>query len=356
MGVKYGGRTSNYMNIYGLELPYAMAGHLPITPDKALPNTLYTCPECAVNVFLRAGEVKARHFAHVTSDRPCTISQETHEHMTAKHIIYAALSGEGYPIKVIFNRDCQQCGEYHYSVYSLDTIFGRPSIEHTIRTADGSWIRADIATLNEEGNIRVVIEVVATHAVDQAKAEKLGDITWFEVRASDVLVAAENRQWARVDVLTSGNIKPFPKCPTDRENVPEIDIDSQDFEGMRETLLNKHRRNFPYKGRSDIYLLKGRRVYKGNWKTMSDATSPPSDAVISEEAKVCPDRKYGHTWRQQYIVLNRNHPQYIKGIAMCCYRYTCTVCHLTLTDVWYTDAKEIDGNYPSSYFSQNSRF
>jgi hypothetical protein len=89
---------------------------------------------------------------------------------------------------------------------------------------------------------------------------------------------------------------------------------------------------------------------------MSDATSPPSDAVISEEAKVCPDRKYGHTWRQQYIVLNRNHPQYIKGIAMCCYRYTCTVCHLTLTDVWYTDAKEIDGNYPSSYFSQNSRF
>lgn len=67
----------------------------------------------------------------------------------------------------------------------------------------------DVALLDQHGAVRMAVEVLVTHMVDEAKAESLGDLTWIEV-------AAETLTDAHVWAVRSagGRLGATPDCPS----------------------------------------------------------------------------------------------------------------------------------------------
>lgn len=329
------------MNQYGLEIPYAYEGDgvTVITPERAVPSKMYLCPSCNQICFVRRGEVTVAHFAHLAENKSCSISRETYEHMKAKCVIYDVLSGDDTVfingITIWFTRSCE-CGEMHYQPVKLDARLGNPLIEHPIPTGDGGWIRADVA-IEKEGKIQLVIEIVATHAVDRDKIKKLGDIRWVEVKASDVLEGGE------VSPTNSGNMKPLDKCPSQSEPVstspdwndiaklwviPES-VTSQQSSRTRQ--MTSRRRKFP--------------DYIGNWKDYGAMTPPPEIVPDSVLRLTCKETENGtHNWNLQVIQLSKYHIKYEYGVIEACGKFICASCNLSPEIFWYNKLSSFKKN------------
>jgi len=161
-----------------LRVPVALDddGH-EIEPTSALAGARYRCASCLGEVIVKGGS-RRTHFAHRCDPTVCDFLNETEEHWRAKMRLCEIISA-GTPLQI--ERKCSQC---------------RTPTLQTVLT--GGWLavpefvletnhRVDVAAIAGQSDVRLVIEVYATHRVAPAKAQLLGKTPWIEVHADQVL-------------------------------------------------------------------------------------------------------------------------------------------------------------------------
>lgn len=162
-----------------LRIPYGLnqTGEL-ISAEHALKNTNYSCPFCRVQLVLRAGEVKIKHFAHQPSSK-CSL--ESVLHITAKKLIQSVIIKNATDNqRITLESSCSGCGENLLINLPIGT-FSNAELETKI----GKY-RSDVVGFRDN-SIALAIEICNTHAVDQIKAEEL-EAHWIELKAEDVII------------------------------------------------------------------------------------------------------------------------------------------------------------------------
>jgi Competence protein CoiA-like family len=145
----------------GLKLPFAVRGealvHISEVTSGRQPDCL--CPGCCEQLIARKGIKLAHHFAH---DGGTNCSVETALHMLGKRLIHEgiqrALTG-GTAIKLRWK--CNQCPDEHDG--NLLKRAATVKLEHDLGEA-----RPDMLLLDASGKPVVAIEVVVTHAPEEA--------------------------------------------------------------------------------------------------------------------------------------------------------------------------------------------
>lgn len=153
------------------------------------------CPSCLERVWMKLGRQVRHHYAHMAEGSTCVAATaEGALHLAAKLHLAAELRRSG---NLVIARRCHgaetdvaagRCGrrdEEHW----LDG-WDEVRVEHAMPA-----VRADI-TLLRRGRVIGAIEVHATHAVDETKAERYGGlgVPWIEVPAERV-AASWGARW-----------------------------------------------------------------------------------------------------------------------------------------------------------------
>ncbi len=165
----------------GFRIPVARAanGRL-VPPAEADRSAPYTCPSCDGRVDLHAGEKKRRHFHH----RAGVCASETVVHLSAKRLVVQAVDAwlAGTADAPSFVRRCAHPECDATTRQAMPNKVGRAVEEHRLPSGHV----ADVALLARVADLPVaVIEVLHTHAVDDAKAFEIG-VPWIEVDAAQV--------------------------------------------------------------------------------------------------------------------------------------------------------------------------
>lgn len=161
-----------------LKIPYGLseAGEL-ISAKSAPVGMTYKCPCCEIRLIHRAGEVRARHFAHPPS---LNCNLESVLHITAKQLIYSIIEknarGE---LAISLDNHCLNCGVI-FSTNLPSKTFSSVGIEVRV----GNYV-CDVVGYRGD-SIALAIEILNTHKVDTIKAENLQTF-WIELKAEDVL-------------------------------------------------------------------------------------------------------------------------------------------------------------------------
>lgn len=186
-----------------LLVPYGInpAGLL-VSAADADRTTAYRCPECQSALVLRAGEVVVHHFAH-KADTACT--GETISHETAKRLLAQVIREQTAiesPRTISLACACDRCASTFLVQLPRDR-FTRAAVEHRV----GNFV-CDVAGLKND-EVILALEVLATHAVPEAKAHALS-VPWIEVTAESVLT--DPYRWTP----TNSRLKPVvcPSCKT----------------------------------------------------------------------------------------------------------------------------------------------
>ena len=163
-----------------------------INPEHAIKEERYRCPSCLDDLVLRKGVKKVPHFSHSSN----TCSQESILHITAKYLIAEVCNDylkTGIPPNI--KRQCPTCTTR--TTQSLETIdFDKVLVEKKLKTG----FIADVALLKEE-QVTCVLEIKATHAVDDHKKSSLGT-PFLELNAVDVI--ASSMVWSPIqDTLST---------------------------------------------------------------------------------------------------------------------------------------------------------
>jgi len=154
-----------------------------VLPTAGRKGELYFCPDCTGQLIFRKGEIKKPHFAHKTIPRVCDFLRETEKHYRAKLAVAAAINSRQ-PAKLI--RICTQCRK-SIITQPIPPKVKQASLEYTLPSGH----RADVALLDEKGQLLAVIEIMETHRVDDDKAKALQDIRWAEFLADSVINSLE---------------------------------------------------------------------------------------------------------------------------------------------------------------------
>jgi len=171
-----------------LRVPFAMDSMgREVTPESHLGGGDIVCPSCRGRVVHCAGEKVRRYFRHFEPPTYCEFENETEEHLRAKWAIVAAINARR---EITLERECHDCGSD--VAQSLPTASARAVAEHVLKTGH----RADVALLGPDDVLLAVIEVLATHPVDSAKAEALQPIPWGEFTAAEVLAGTDDSRCA----------------------------------------------------------------------------------------------------------------------------------------------------------------
>lgn len=162
-----------------LYVPFAIddEGRL-FSAETAEKGRNYFCPACHEIVILKHGEIRVAHFAHKVGN---SCAQETIIHKIAKLLVQKAVHDwkAGKSNSPTIQRTCQMCG-IPISQPLPDKV-DRAVLEH--RLADGSV--ADVALL-VGGTTQAAIEIRVTHAVDQAKIDRL-PVPFIELDGYEVI-------------------------------------------------------------------------------------------------------------------------------------------------------------------------
>lgn len=144
-----------------LPFAYDSTGQL-VHIDDARKNEKYTCPTCGNELKLRISHIpkgekyhRTNHFAHKNSEDNHCSESFLHKLFKNKLIDYIngkIASGE----KIEFKWKCEKCGEQHEGNLLKKAIKAVP--EYNMQTC-----RPDIALLDKDNKVVIVIEVVVTH-------------------------------------------------------------------------------------------------------------------------------------------------------------------------------------------------
>lgn len=185
-----------------LAIPFGLAPDgsfvLPWNADPAVP---YLCPGCGAPLRLRRSHVRRAHFAHRRGEGCAT---ESLLHRAAKELVVRVVRewrDAGGPRPCI-DRPCPVWSCDGGVVQDLPDDITDARCE--VRLGDGSI--ADVV-LYRGDEPACVVEILATHAVDEAKARRL-ELPWVELDAADLL----ERPWWWM--ATQDGLRPFacPKC------------------------------------------------------------------------------------------------------------------------------------------------
>lgn len=150
-----------------------------VRPEQAVKGERYRCPSCFGEVLLRGGTSRVRlHFAHRADPDYCDFENESEEHWRAKAAIAEIVTGG---VTFFMRRACNRC---HFErLHAFQTAGLLPVLEYQLSTGH----RADVALLDVEGTIRLIVEIKALHAVSRDKAAAISQWPWIELHADDVL-------------------------------------------------------------------------------------------------------------------------------------------------------------------------
>ena len=161
-----------------LRVPYGLneVGEL-ISAEMAEIGACYKCPCCFEILVHRAGEIRAKHFAHPASSN-CSL--ESVIHVTAKKLIQCVIveNSKGNQTITLENH-CHNCGVV-FSTNIPNRTFSNAGSEIRI----GNYI-CDVVGYRGD-SIGLAIEIHNTHEVDSAKAQNL-QAHWVELNAEDVI-------------------------------------------------------------------------------------------------------------------------------------------------------------------------
>ena len=82
-------------------------------------------------------------------------------------------------------------------------------MEYGFEVSSGARFRADLAVLNDDDSIRLLIEVAASHKVSEVKSNELRH-PWFEVNAADIKVGSPRLEG--LIPINWSNFKPLKRC------------------------------------------------------------------------------------------------------------------------------------------------
>lgn len=178
----------------------------------------YICPDCSCDVFLKNGQVRARHFAHIADthvERECRYFSHPGEsaiHREAKYLLEYALNNGWYVhIRQLSCTICGQCGggtQEPYRIYKPDEVekmqeevgLGtklrfrnyRVRQEHAYRDSEGNRRVIDVAIVeepaiapDEDSRIVAAFEIRHTHRTEAASRKGIN--FWYEFDATDTV-------------------------------------------------------------------------------------------------------------------------------------------------------------------------
>ncbi len=147
-----------------------------------------TCLDCDDELIVRKGEQKKHHFCH-RKGSVCVLSSggggdgETNEHKAAK--IKIANRFNESDNMTISQRVCFRCDKkanlYNLTEYRDAGYFAVNEYEYTDK--NGVKRRADVAIIDNSGNIHIIIEIFKSHATPEANRE---GCLWVELSAYSV--------------------------------------------------------------------------------------------------------------------------------------------------------------------------
>lgn len=186
----------------GLAVPLGLApdGML-VLPWSADPAVAYLCPGCGAPLRLRRSKVRRAHFAHRRGEG---CAPDSLLHRTAKRLVVRVIEEwkAGTGARPCIDRPCPvwHCDGGVVQDLPDDITHARAEV----RLPDGSV--ADVMLYRGE-EPACVVEILATHAVDEEKARRL-ILPWVELDAADLL---DRPYWW---VATQDGLKPFvcPRC------------------------------------------------------------------------------------------------------------------------------------------------
>lgn len=147
-----------------LLLPYAYdsTGNL-VHIDNARKNEHYVCPTCGAELILKISKIpegekyhRTNHFAHKGgTENHCSESflHKLFKERTADYI-RSKITKKEYPLQ--FEWECEKCGELHSGNLLKKAV-------KVIEEYDMQVCRPDIALLDKDNNVVIVIEIVVTH-------------------------------------------------------------------------------------------------------------------------------------------------------------------------------------------------
>jgi hypothetical protein len=132
---------------------------------NALSGVDYYCPECKEKFILKKGDIRQHHFAHNNSSSSCTGTGEGYLHKTFKKMLLNKIIEyikEKKPLEIIWN--CYICKQNH-NFNILNGIYDAKD-EYSMEIC-----RPDIALINENGKVPIVIEIIDTHEPEKSVIE-----------------------------------------------------------------------------------------------------------------------------------------------------------------------------------------
>lgn len=146
-------------------------------------NMDYVCIGCGEDVFCRKGEVNEHHFAHFKNSK-CDFFEKKYDtqiHNTAQKMMTDLLNSG---VECCFKQRCSGgCNEYmECPSYKKTDITDDVKMEHSFRYNENDR-RADIAVLDNCGNMLFIIEIYNTSRTDEWKRPD----EWVEVEANNVI-------------------------------------------------------------------------------------------------------------------------------------------------------------------------
>ena len=175
------------------------------------------CPACDEGVIMHLGQVYAHHYQHRPGSACALTNPETALHYNSKIYIYNELR-KGGALSVPWpcsGWTAPRVGRFHER--------RMPCMSHTGRTVERffEWTSVEVEkyvgthkpdiVLYRDGLPVGAVEVFATHAVDERKAEALQalGVPWAEVRASDIHFSASSlRAWKLSKPLPTYRVRP----------------------------------------------------------------------------------------------------------------------------------------------------
>jgi len=145
----------------------------------------YTCPSCSKDVILRKGHVSIAHFAHKTSENPCSYynhPSQSELHKNAKEFIYTLIQKK---IQFSITKKCVKCNEnINFKIPVMNEI-SKVEKEHSFKYNNNNY-KADIAYYND--NTMYIFEIFNTHRTNEENIPE----SWFEIDVKAIINVLNN--------------------------------------------------------------------------------------------------------------------------------------------------------------------
>lgn len=177
-----------------------------VDPVSALKRTIYECPDCKRDVFVRKGNIKIPHFAHrKDKDNPCTYynrnpsSEQRHKNAQLKLKQFLERGKE-----IHIGRRCP-CGCGWMSNWGITVLKDEiVKCEHRFKFKESNK-SADVAVLTQSMNIGCIFEIVHKHYTRESDRPE----PWHEIRADEINAIPSDIEDV---VLTCIREKVRPEC------------------------------------------------------------------------------------------------------------------------------------------------